>query len=236
MGLQRLVVPPEQWSDPTAPLVLTPEQRHYLGRVLRLGSGDRLVILNGQGQAWLAELTGPDEARMVEPLAAETEAERCLTLLCALPKQGFDEVVRQCTELGVSRILPVLSERTLLQPSPQKLERWRRIMAEAAEQSERLHLPQLLDPLPWARALAQVPATDLRGFCWARAEAPLLNHWLQSAEPQHPITLAVGPEGGWSDREVEQALGSGWQPVRLGRQVLRAVTAAPVAIALARSL
>jgi 16S rRNA (uracil1498-N3)-methyltransferase len=236
MGLQRLVIPPEQWSDPSAPLVLTPEQRHYLGRVLRLANGDRLLILNGRGRAWLAELTGPEQVTVLRVVAEDEGTERSLTLLCALPKQGFDEVVRQCTELGVTRIRPVISERTLLRPAPQKLERWRRIMAEAAEQSERLHLPELLDPLDWGTAMAEVTASDLRGFCWARAEAPLLNRWLEAAAPDLPLTLAVGPEGGWSDREVEQALDLGWQPIRLGSQVLRAVTAAPVAIALARSV
>ena len=236
MGLQRLVVPSAQWPTGPGPLRLSPEQSHYLTRVLRLGKGDRFIALNGQDSAWLVELTGPDEAQLIEATGCHEPPERALTLFCALPKQGFDEVVRQCTELGVDRIVPLLSERTLLRPAPQKLERWRRIMAEAAEQSERLRLPELAEPQDWKTALGDAQSLPLKGVCWARSQAPLLNQWLLLQDPQEPLGLAVGPEGGWSDREVQQAIEADWQPLRLGRQVLRAVTAAPTAIALARSV
>ena len=126
-------------------ILLSAEQQHYLGRVLRLRGGDRFVAMEPQGQWWLAELISPQEAQILEPMpAAQTELPVEVTLMVALPKgNSFDEIVRHCTEIGVSYMMPMLSERTLLNPSSQKLERWRRIAQEAAEQSERQIIPAI---------------------------------------------------------------------------------------------
>lgn len=132
--LQRIAISPFQLQS--GQISLTQQQQHYLGRVLRLREGDRFIAMDGMGKWWLAQLTG-EQAQVLEPLEVQTELPVSITLMVALPKgNGFDEVVRCCTELGVACIAPVVSDRTLLNPSPQKLERWRRIAAEAAEQSE----------------------------------------------------------------------------------------------------
>ena len=174
--LQRLAIAPSQLLPPH--LSLTPEQHHYLCRVLRLGAGDRFIAMDGQGHWWLAEL-GADasQAQVLEQLPIQHELPITVVLLVAMPKgNGMDDIVRQATELGVAAIVPILSDRTLLQPSPQKLDRWRRIAQEAAEQSER----QLMQS-----ALADCPELEEEHLDLAKREATALVR----AEPgvQYPL-------------------------------------------------
>ncbi|MFO5440911.1 MAG: RsmE family RNA methyltransferase, partial [Dolichospermum sp.] len=143
--LQRITINPQQLQENQ--LLLTPQQQHYLLRVLRLRDGDQFIAMNGMGKWWLTKLQGT-QGEIVEILEVKTELPVSITLMMALPKgNGFDEVIRCCTELGVTSIAPVLSDRSLLNPSPQKLERWRRIASESAEQSERAVIPTILEPV-----------------------------------------------------------------------------------------
>ncbi|MBE8998474.1 16S rRNA (uracil(1498)-N(3))-methyltransferase [Nostoc sp. LEGE 12447] len=246
--LQRIAIAPSQFQQ--GQILLTKEQQHYLGRVLRLREGDRFIAMDGKGKWWLAQLAG-EQAQVLEALLVETELPVSITLMVALPKgNGFDEVVRCCTELGVTCIAPVLSDRTLLDPSPQKLERWRRIAAEAAEQSERSFVPTILEPVAFNTGLSLVIghlsfANSQQYICEARGEFPHLKDCLQhkgqmtndkgqmtNDKGQETIVIATGPEGGWTTQEVENAIASGFQPVSLGRRILRAVTAPVVALSL----
>ncbi|MFN6484384.1 MULTISPECIES: 16S rRNA (uracil(1498)-N(3))-methyltransferase [unclassified Nostoc] len=238
--LQRIAIAPSQLQQ--GQILLTKEQQHYLGRVLRLREGDRFIAMDGRGEWWLAQLTG-EQAQVLEPLLVETELPVAITLMVALPKgNGFDEVVRCCTELGVACIAPVLSDRTLLHPSPQKLERWRRIATEAAEQSERSFVPTILEPVAFNTGLSLVigdlSANNQQYICVARGEFPHLKDCLQQKRQmtsdigQEAIVIATGPEGGWTPQEIENAKLAGFQPVSLGRRILRAVTAPVVALSL----
>jgi 16S rRNA (uracil1498-N3)-methyltransferase len=245
--LQRLVIPPHQLSD--RQITLTPEQQHYLLRVLRLNPNDRFIALTGSGQTWLAQLDPAAEptanqtaqltAHLVEPIGTHTELPIPVTLALALPKTGFDDVVRQVTELGVTTIVPILSERTLLNPSPNKLERWRRIATEAAEQSERQVVPTIGVPIGWSTYLTQ-PGPSLQLLCWERGSATHLSAHLSAhldkcvlqQQIGGSIGLAIGPEGGWTPNEVDAALAAGYQAVSLGPRILRAVTAPLAALAM----
>ena len=231
-------------------ILLTPPQQHYLTRVLRLGSGDRFIAMDGRGSWWLSELEASlTQAKIIESLSVQTELLGAVTLMAAMPKgSGFDEVVYQATELGVACIIPLKSDRTLLNPSPQKVERWRRLCQEASEQSERQVVPTILDPVDFATSL-QLESTlnPHRYICVARGDAPHLVSCLsdiglpleadQPSNPQTPsIVIATGPEGGWTTTEVELATAAGFQPVSLGRRILRAVTAPIVALSLVVSV
>jgi 16S rRNA (uracil1498-N3)-methyltransferase len=236
MNLQRITIVPDQ-LDPQDPqrLSLTPEQVHYLHQVLRLRAGDQFLALNPQGGLWRSVL-GEEAHRaiLLEPCPDFPELSIQATLLVALPKQGFDEVVRQAVELGVKAIVPVLSERTLLQPSEQKQKRWQRIAQEAAEQCERNEVPAIAPPLPFGSALSLLSSTPQRYFCVTRRAAPPFVTALtalpdqQKSEQSLDIAIVTGPEGGWTEAEEHQALAQGWQPVSLGPLILRAVTA-PIA-------
>jgi 16S rRNA (uracil1498-N3)-methyltransferase len=157
--------------------------------------------------------------------------------LIALPKTGFDEVVRQCVELGAKTIVPVISERTLLQPSESKQKRWQRIAQEAAEQCERNTVPIVSPVLPLIPALAQVSPEDDRYICVTRIAAVSFLTRILSPDPpaknqlaqNRSIAIVTGPEGGWTSAEVTAAIDLGYEPVSLGNLILRAVTA-PIAV------
>ncbi|MEG5060301.1 16S rRNA (uracil(1498)-N(3))-methyltransferase [Microcoleus sp. A2-C5] len=257
--LQRLAVNADQICDRT--INLTPEQQHYLCRVLRLNQGDRFIAMDGRGHWWSAALEARETglfASIAEEIAVNMELPVEVTLMAALPKgNGFDEVVRQATELGVASIVPMTSDRTLLKPSAQKVDRWRRIAAEAAEQSERQIVPAVYEPVSFDLAVKDC-SQKYRFICLARGDnrhlwdclsgleppqPPLLRGEQEPEEPPQPpllrgeqelesIAIAVGPEGGWTDGEVERAIECGFEPVSLGSRILRAVTAPMVALSL----
>ncbi|WP_445175573.1 16S rRNA (uracil(1498)-N(3))-methyltransferase [Microcoleus sp.] len=244
--LQRLAVTATQICDRT--IDLTKEQQHYLNRVLRLQVGDRFIAMDGRGHWWSAVLEVRETglcASIAEEIAANRELPVQVTLMAALPKgNGFDEVVRQAAELGVASIVPVTSDRTLLKPSSQKVDRWKRIAAEAAEQSERQIVPTILEPVSFDVAVKNC-FQKYRFICLARGENRHLWDCLVSLEPPGPplirgeqdeeelsIVIATGPEGGWTDGEVEQAIELGFEAVSLGSRILRAVTAPIVALSL----
>jgi len=244
--LQRLAVTATQICDRT--IDLTREQQHYLNRVLRLQAGDRFIAMDGRGHWWSAVLEVRETglfASIAEEIAENTELPVEVTLMAALPKgNGFDEVVRQAAELGVASIVPVTSDRTLLKPSSQKVDRWKRIAAEAAEQSERQIVPTILEPVSFDIAVKDC-FQKYRFICLARGENRHLWDCLVSLEPPGPplirgeqdgeelsIVIATGPEGGWTDGEVEKAIELGFEAVSLGSRILRAVTAPIVALSL----
>lgn len=235
--LQRLAIAPEQLQDHQ--IHLTNDQQHYLCDVLRLGHGDRFIAMNGQGQLWLAELH-PDtrSARMLQGLGEQTELAMPIMLLAAPPKGNhFDQVVRSVTEIGVSHIVPLISQRTLLKPSPNRIQRWQRIATEAAEQSHRQIIPKVLEPISFEKGVVQDDQDSWQRYiCTVEPSAPNFLHCLSQAlaqESQTGIAVMVGPEGGWTETETQQAQTAGYQAVSLGQRTLRAVTANYMAVSIA---
>lgn len=224
MQYQRFVIELEQQQGSI--IALSGDQEHYLRRVLRLNVGDRAVAITGKGTAWIVELT-PEAAKIIAPIEINTELPVSVTLLVALPKQGVDEIVRCCTEIGVSTIVPVLSERTLLKPSRNKLTRWQRIAQEAAEQSERAIVPTIVEPITFEEAIVQYSCSQqLCYLCTARSNAPLLAKVLPfQLLSKQSLVIGTGCEGGWTDLEIKKAEEAQFQLVSLGKRVLRAVTA-----------
>ncbi len=231
-ALQRLVVAPEQIQDNR--VQLTSAQQHYLGRVLRLVAGEQFVVMDGRGHWWRAQLAnGLDSACLLEVMPHHSELPVSVSVAVALPKgSGFDEVVRQLTELGAARILPVLSARTLMQPSSGRLARWRRIAQEATEQAERSLVPEVAEPLPFPDLLRLSSPETRQYLCVARGQPPGLLTLARLRGAETAILLATGPEGGWTEAEQQSAQAAGFQPVSLGARVLRAVTAPVVAMGL----
>ncbi len=229
----RLVVAPEQIIEAT--VTLTAAQLHYLQRVLRLQGGDSFIVLNGNGGVWQAQLDPVDNgtAHLLEAISEQNELPLAVTLAIALPKgSGFEEIIRPCTELGATAFQPLLTERTLLKPSQNKLERWKRIVTEAAEQSERQWLPPVAPPLTFGQFVEEATGPEtLALLCVTRINSPRLGAYLKQGSLPAQMVLATGPEGGWTDQEIELAIAKGFQPVSLGKRILRAVTAPTVALA-----
>lgn len=230
--MQRITIAPSQINNND--ISLTPEQHHYLTRVLRLQTDGQFQAIDGTGQLYLCEIvaTNAQIIQLITPLGGEFVPP--ITLICALPKgNNFDDIVRACTELGVMTILPAISDRTLLIPSPQKYQRWCKIAQEATEQSERLTSPSIAEPSSLQRILTELPDRSYKYLCEARGEHPHLLTCLQSSKLiDLPIIIAIGPEGGWTPAEIKLALDRDFQLVSLGRQILRTITAPIVAVAI----
>ncbi len=224
---------------------LGPLQRQ-LHRVLRARPGARILLLDGRGAEYVTELASIDErratGRVLEKRAAAGEPRVQLSLyLCALKADKMEWVLQKGTELGVSRFVPVISERTIVRPAAAiagKFERWRAILREAAEQSGRGILPQLEQPLSWHEAVAA--AEGLRLLPWEEAGgAPGLAQAFAAAFDAGDATrvsLLIGPEGGVSADEAQSAAEAGWEQVTLGPRILRAETAALAAAAVVMAL
>jgi 16S rRNA (uracil1498-N3)-methyltransferase len=237
--LRRLLVAPERLT-PDGGLPLMAEEQRYLSKVLRLGSGDRFAVINGCGSLWSAELLSAAQARLLQPLHAPLEHKEAprpaLVLAAAVVKRDFEVVIRMAVELGVDRLIPLLCERTAVQ-GQLRLERWRSIAIEAAEQCERLWLPQL-DPPTSLPDLLQAVRSELAqpaGLCWATTRSseglPALATALADlSDAPTAVVVACGPEGGWCPQEEQQAMAAGWQPVDLGPRILRSSTACVAAL------
>ena len=224
----RLVIKSNQLNGERVSLNV--DQLHYLRRVLRLRDRDCFVAMDGAGKAWQAQLV-QDGAVLLSELDESSELPIPVVLIAAMSKgNSFERIVHAAVELGVSEIIPVLSQRTLLNPSANRLQRWRKIATEAAEQSERMILPKVIEPMPIAKAIT-LPFFHgaNRYFCVARSPEPHLLSYLQRG-PSNAIVIATGPEGGWTDSEVEEAITAEFKVVSLGDRILRAVTAPVTAL------
>ena len=258
--LRRLLIAPQRLAQARPLLALEAGEAHYLRRVLRLRPGDRLELVDGVGGLWSALVepeqaaggSGPGGAAAMLRLEQEPEAPLRreppeawpLLLALAVPRRDAEVVWRMATELGADGLQPLRAERSSLASAP-PLERWGTIVAEAAEQCERLWLPALatLEPaLPWLeRPTAQADGGASRnGFTGRRLLAttrrsglPSLEEALAEVGEAGPsgFSLAIGPEGGWSPAEEAGAEAAGWRAVSLGPTILRSSTAAVAAVA-----
>lgn len=235
---RRLLIPAAQLAalGPDGVLPLSPEHSRYLTRVLRYGPGERFAVVDGEGRLWEAELLSRHQARLLQsrdqPLQQVAPARPALVLVAAVVKRDFEVLLRMAVELGVDRLIPVLCERTAVQ-GQLRPERWRSIAAEAAEQCERLWLPDVEDPLALGQALALAPPGSARFWATTRQEQlPGLSACLEALPADVPeVWLACGPEGGWSPAEETLAGTQAWSSVQLGPTILRSSTAAVAGVA-----
>lgn len=231
--LRRLLIDPERLQQRNAAggrLPLEQGEQHYLARVLRLRGGDPIAVVDGQGSLWQARIgEGPWlEAFAAQIEAAEQPAPRpSLLLALGLPRREVELIWRMATELGIDQLQPLQAARC--QPGERAaLARWQAIVREATEQCERLWLPQLHEPCRASDWLKQ-STEGLRLLATTRCEGlPLLEQVLNEADRDRSgtISLAIGPEGGWSPEEEQGAIACGWIPVSLDQAILRSATAA----------
>jgi 16S rRNA (uracil1498-N3)-methyltransferase len=203
------------------------DESHHLSRVRRLGPGDVVEVFDGDGFATRAEVSEAGKG-WVELVAVgrplpDREAACPLTLATAVPKgERFDWLVEKATELGVDRLVPIVTERSVVDPRGAKLDRLRRLIVEASKQCGRNRLMTLDRPLPWTVWLAEGSAAIPRLI--AHPGGVSLPSWPRARQGQR-AALAVGPEGGFTEAEVEAARSAGWHVVSLGPTLLRIETA-----------
>lgn len=210
-------------------IALDEAQSHYLANVMRAAAGDALRIFDGINGEWRAEVTAISRKKVVltaqaqtRPQAPEPDAWLCFALL---KRAKTDMVVEKATELGVSVIQPIITART--NADHVNLERLRAIAVEAAEQCERLAVPEIRPPLQVGKLMAGWPAERALFIADERRTSALLG------PSQGPVALMTGPEGGFTEMELE-AIARTPQVTRvsLGARILRAETAAIAGLAL----
>ena len=215
-------------------LDLGPDSAHYLARVLRLREGDRVRLFNGRDGEVAAEISDIGRRsvglHVVETLRAPYTPPPVTLLFAPLKRHRSATLLEKATELGVTRLQPVITDRT--QHPDMRLDKMRAQIVEAAEQTERLDLPELLGPLKLFEAVEATSHPVLMGDEGGDASP------IQSVIFDHspPLGLLTGPEGGWSPEERERLRSLGQViPVTLGPRILRADTAAIAMLAIVQS-
>lgn len=210
---------------------------HQLNNVLRLQSGDEIVLLDNSGWQYVVALSrlGRDHVSgaVVRRMPASGEPRTSVTLYLALMRpERFEWALQKCTELGAAAFVPLVCERSAdADMSERKNERWSRIVREAAEQCRRGKLPPIAATQPFDEACTAAALCDLAVLLWEGAGVPSLRHTLRAhAAPLNTIAVLTGPEGGLSDDEFKIASAHGIIPVTLGPRTLRAETAPVAAI------
>ena len=238
--MHRFFVPPDRIND--GKVALPEDVSRQLHRVLRARRGDRILVLDDSGWEYSVALdsVGPDEAHgtVVDRTVSGGEPRIAITLYQSVLKSDrFELVLQKGTELGVSAFVPTLCERSVAGgrerlASANRATRWRRIVKEAAEQSRRGRIPRLDNPVEFAEACDGVEGPAI--IPWELQEGPGLKSVVAGWEGQNPLTAAgvfIGPEGGFTEREVAYARARGIAPVSLGDRILRAETAGIAVVA-----
>lgn len=226
-------------SEPLAPgeFVLTGPEAHHLATVRRFAPGDRVTLFNGDGCEYPSEILSVDRKQaaltVLRAEAVNRELPFELTIAAAMPKgDRGDFLVEKLVELGATRFVPLITERTIVQPKDSRLEKLNHAVIEASKQCGRNVLMKIDGLTKWSdlvksaagwRGVLHPDGIPLAGRAGDGADHPSL---ARPASPSPPYVFAVGPEGGFAESEVQLAEAAGWVRVSLGSRILRVETAA----------
>ncbi len=236
--MHRFFLPSSSFISPV--VVFPSDVARQINLVLRLKPGAEVIALDGAGMEFRVRLPEVASAACSGEIGAQTASKpepltKLTLLLCLTQREKFEWILQKCTEIGVSTFIPVISTRSLVQSAREvegKLERWQRILSEAAEQSHRSIVPELR---PVLRIEEAIRLPELNESCclipWEEEKGVGLKTALLE-KPSKEVALLVGPEGGFSEAEVMCAKSAGFTPVTLGPRILRMETAAMAAAAL----
>lgn len=225
-----------QRLGPGQTLDLPPEAAHHAARVLRLAVGDEVVLFNGEGGEYPAVLThiGKHNVTVKTGPWSERECESPLDVHLAQAVSAGDKMdftLQKAVELGIRSIQPLLAERCVVKLTGERAEKrvqhWQGVVVSACEQSGRNRVPAVAPLKALPNWLGEPNEAGLRLLLSPFAERSLS----ELERPAGPVTLLIGPEGGFSENEVKMAASRGFTPVRLGARVLRTETAALAALA-----
>ena len=217
-------------------LELTNEEAHYINKVMRIKNGKEIFITNGEGSLWKAVKVKNDcleISQLKKPHLFQKKEIYLLGIAVVLPKSGFDDILRMCTEIGIDFIQPLFSERQVNKNLnfSRKRSRWNSIINEAVEQSERLWKPSILNGIGIINWIKERDNQDTISISVTRDHSfDYLNKWLKK---QHEVMNkkngvfwnVIGPEGGWSSTEIEFFIKNKIPLVKLSNNILRTSTA-----------
>jgi 16S rRNA (uracil1498-N3)-methyltransferase len=217
---------------------LTGDQAQHLAKVLRAEPGQIFDVV-ADGFLHRAEVASVSEREVVFTLHEELETDAALPVHLLMAVFKFDHMewgIEKATELGVARITPVIARRTekhLAQAAAKRVDRWRRIVREASQQSRRSDVPVVDDPVTLKIALENVGAS-VKLLLAETEQENSLRAAIAGGAPS--VALAIGPEGGWAPEEIEIFGAAGWKSVTLGQRILRAETAAIAGLAVCAAM
>ena len=210
------------------------ELAYRITRVLRVRVGERLILLDGKGLQYLVQLeridSGEVDAVVLCINRVINEPNIKITLCQALLKNDrFDWVLQKCTEIGVSKFVPMLCSRTIPKlnnmSNLKRLTRWKRIITEAAEQSQRSAIPEVCSPIEFGDACRMVDSKSSAFIPWEEENSMGIKKALLGNKLNTEVYIFVGPEGGFDYDEVGLAKSFGIRPVSIGKRILRSETA-----------
>jgi len=223
--MRRFYAPPGNFNGKE--IILSQEETRHLHDVLRLRAGDKIQVFDGEGKEFLCAIeniskkeTSLKILKEIAPAALESNLD--LTLAVALLKgEKFDLVVQKAVELGVTKIVPLMTKRAdvKLKDADRKIERWQKIALEASKQSGRTRLMRIETPVDFEKFVCQAEDAKIL-FAERSGES------LTKIKADKKITAVVGAEGGWEDSEIALAASNAFQIVTLAGRILRAETAA----------
>ncbi|HBT46513.1 MAG TPA: 16S rRNA (uracil(1498)-N(3))-methyltransferase [Peptococcaceae bacterium] len=231
-------IPPEDLQQKT--IVLTGETGHHASRVLRLNLGEEISVADGRGSSFrarvLAVRPGEVVAELLEPLPSN-DPPLSITLLQGLPKgDKMELIIEKATELGVSRIVGLLTERVIIKldegAAARKRERWCKVARAAARQSRRSSIPLVEGPCSLEEILEEMPPETLLLVPWEGEREKGLREVLAAVDFSRPVAVLIGPEGGLTPEEVDRARRAGGIVVGLGPRILRTETAGLACLAI----
>jgi 16S rRNA (uracil1498-N3)-methyltransferase len=207
---------------------ITGSDVHHIKDVLRMKVGEQLELLDGTGKIYEAKISELKKDKIIcEILSTHievSEPKAKVTLAQCLPKaKKMELIIQKCTELGIDQIIPILSERTIARR--EKTDRWRTIAREAAEQSGRSIIPEISPLIKFEDLLKIKDRFDLALIPWELERKTTLKSALKGLARGGRLLILIGPEGGFSTKEVELAKSAGFTPLSLGIRILRTETA-----------
>lgn len=236
-NLQRYFIPSTDWH--VTEVIIKGDDAHHINRVMRYKEGDKIICNHPDGQAAICEITSMDknhiQATLQEWLDEAVELPITVTVAQGLPKgDKFDFILQKGTELGAHSFIPFQAERSIVvwddKKKDKKMNRFRKIVKEASEQSHRTNIPVVHSPMTLPDLIEKSTDYDIKIFPYEE-EAKVENHQsfgsiMNQMENNQRLFICIGPEGGFSVKEAERLKNNGFHPVRLGPRILRTETAA----------
>ncbi len=228
--MHRFFIPPEWISQ--SEVIIIGEQAHQMRSVLRLKYGDRIVVLDNSGSEYeitLVDITVKQvTGKIVEKRLSSGEPTVEITLYQSMLKGGkLDIVLQKCTEIGVTRFVPMICHRSIARiPGNNRENRWRKIVLESAEQSRRGKIPVLEPMIDFSQACERADGVSL--MPWEESSELGIRSAMSKAGKANKVNIFIGPEGGFTGDEIELARSYGIIPITLGKRILRAETAGMV--------
>ena len=232
--MKRIIVEPHQFQLSPTEIILTPDQSHYLFRILRLQNGDDILVLDGAGKSYKGII---DQKKIVlgECVLLSEPASRKICLAQVIPKgKKMDWILQKSTEMGINHIIPLYSQRSNVPTiSKHKFDRWLRQVREASRQCGRALVPTLSKPLPIMDWLSSPIEYETKVTLWEKADRNDLSVFQKTSSS---LLMVIGSEGGFSDDEINAFSRTGFTVAHMGPRILRTETAAVVALSIIQYL